>query len=120
MVVPSPGVQPEIELASWSHVGLDVEFAGEEEIEEPSKAGRIAINKVLSLLRLLDIPRIIEGSESEFPDIPFDIHGAINLDVVEVISSSLVIPKSNGRDDYIDGSELQANMKRMDTSYALE
>ncbi|KAG6504778.1 hypothetical protein ZIOFF_037125 [Zingiber officinale] len=43
-----------------------------------------------------------------------------HLDVVEVISSSLVIPKPNGRDDYIAGSELQANMKRMDTSYALE
>ena len=25
-----------------------------------------------------------------------------------------------GRDGYISGSELQANMKRMDTSYALE
>ena len=67
-----------------------------------------------------------------------------HLDVVEVISSSLIIPKPNvsfsilpcspavivdkrlvgltwgGRDGYISGSELQANMKRMDTSYALE
>ena len=67
-----------------------------------------------------------------------------HLDVVEVISSSLIIHKPDvsfsiltcslamimdkrlvgltlgGRDDYIFGSELQANMKRMDTSYALE
>lgn len=67
-----------------------------------------------------------------------------HLDVVEVISSSLIIPKPNvnssilicssavrmdkrlvgltwgGRDGYISGSELRANMKRMDTSYALE
>lgn len=74
-----------------------------------------------------------------------------HLDVVEVISSSLIIPKPNrsceffyfdlpprrdrirmgmdkrlvgltwgGRAGYISGSELQANMKRMDTSYALE
>ena len=72
-----------------------------------------------------------------------------HLDVVEVISSSLIIPKPNvsfsiltcspaaiewelimdkslvgltwgGREGYISGSELQANMKRMDTSYALE
>lgn len=57
-----------------------------------------------------------------------------HLDVVEVISSSLIIPKPNvsfsikrlvvltwgGMDGYISGSELQANLKRMDTSYALE
>lgn len=68
-----------------------------------------------------------------------------HLDVVEVISSSLIIPKPSvsfsiclallpsmrmdkrlvgltwgGRDGYIFGSELRANMKRMDTSYALE
>lgn len=68
--------------------------------------------------------------------------------MVEVISSSLIIPKPNeceffyfdllprcdrirmdkrlvgltwgGRGSYISGSELHANMKRMDTSYALE
>ena len=69
--------------------------------------------------------------------------------MVEVISSSLIIPKPNvsfsiltcspaviewelrmdkrlvgltwgGKEGYISGSELQANMKRMDTSYALE
>jgi hypothetical protein len=70
-----------------------------------------------------------------------------HLDVVEVISSSLIIPKTNarfsiltysprrdrmkmdkrlvgltrgGRCGYISGSELHANMKRMDTGYALE
>lgn len=68
-----------------------------------------------------------------------------HLDVVEVISSSLITPKPNvsfsilmpwsnengewirgswdwreGGGGYISGSELQANMKRMDTSYALE
>lgn len=29
-------------------------------------------------------------------------------------------PYDGGRDGYISGSELQANIKRMDTSYALE
>ncbi|KAG6533467.1 hypothetical protein ZIOFF_007338 [Zingiber officinale] len=32
------------------NVGWDVEFAGAEEIEEPDKAGRIVVDKVLSLL----------------------------------------------------------------------
>ena len=67
-----------------------------------------------------------------------------HLDVVEVISSSLIIPKPNvsfsiwtcspavierewlvgltrgARDGYISGSELHALPIRMDTSYALE